>query len=520
MKDEKIRYMNMKATYYVLLQGLLAVCLLSSCKDDKEETMAPQQIPVVLKASIYQMEATEGTVWRNGQEFGVFMLKAGTDQPIGTYANYLYTADDYSATGYLIPENEKPMYYPADGSKVDIVAYYPYEANLTVTRASGYTVEFDLSDQKKVKADDFIHSKEGKGLHGSSGSYELHLRPVLSRIVLDLMPGNGVTEEQLKQLKVSLEKMPTTGVFDLVHGAFLSLDNKKEIEMRKPSTNTMEREMVVFPGQTEEDCILHVEFEKEDGKVVELEIPLKKVIPHAEDNTQYEVGLKVNPESLEPTLVTTTPIYILDWQDDNENMEDEIEVGGVSNLVTDGKLDELTKDDFTIVTAIPKTPYTWFGMAKEVEGSFDIYREQKQGNVLYMNFTGALAWYKNYIGFVGTRAEAASYQLTFKAKSNKMGSKLQTLVNINKSGTHFFVLKDADTTQPCAAKVFNLTTEWTTYVVDFDFAQTVNTLYSTGITITPSTQEDRNAFALAFIAQETETDYYIDDVTLIKQENK
>ena len=512
--------MKTNAIYYVLLQGMLAVCLLSSCKEDKEETIAPQQIPVVLKASIYELEATEGTVWRGGQEFGVFMLKAGTDQPVGTYANCLYTADNYSSTGYLIPEDEKPMYYPADGSKVDIVAYYPYEANLTVSRASGYTVEFDLSDQKKVKADDFIHSKEGQGLHGGSGSYELQLRPVLSKIRLDLMPGSGMSEEQLKQLKVSLKEMPTTGVFDLVHGVFLSLDEKKDMEMVKSSTHTTGREMVVFPGQMEESLTLRVELEDEDGNDKEWEIPLKDVISHAEGNTQYEVGLKVNPESLEATLVSTTPIYILDWQDDKENVEDEIEVGGVINLVKDGKLDELSKDKFPIVKAIPNTPNVWFGMDKDEKGTFDMFREQKQGNVLNMNFTGSLTWYKNYIGYTGTQAEAAPYQLTFKAKSNKAGAKLQTLVNINKSGSHFFVLKDADTTKPCAAKVFALTTEWTTYVVDFDFAQTVNTMYSEGITITPSTETDRNAFVLAFIVQEAGIDYSIDDVTLIKQENK
>lgn len=504
--------------YNRLLTSMLVCLFLSSCKED-EEVKEPQLAPVVLKASIYGFEAEEGEIWRSGQEFGVFMLQAGTEQPVDGHANELYTADNYSATGYLVPSGE-PMYYPADGTQVDIVAYYPYEANPIVSRASsGYAVELDLSNQKEVKADDFIHSNEGKSLHAGSGVCELHLHPVLSKIVIDLMPGAGISEDQLKKMNVSLQHMHTTGVFDLLHGVFLSLEEVKNVPMVQASGSDGHREAVVFPGEVPEQMAIAVEVENAEGETVAFEVPVSEVIPHAEKNTQYEVGLKVTPEGLEATLVSTSPIYILDWQNDKENVEDEIELG-LTNLVKDGKLDNLTADRLTKVTSVPKTFHTWYGMANQVEGNFALYHMEGRGNVLSMNFTGALAWYKNYLGYTSTGADAAHYQLTFKAKSKRNGAKLQTYVRINKSGNHFFVLKDADLTKACAAKVFELSTEWTTFVVDFDFAQTVNTLYAKDIQITPPVAADWKDFFLAFVAQQEGVDYYIDDVTLIKQENK
>lgn len=487
-----------------------------SCTDDETGTESPVPVPVVLKASIYEFQATEGTVWKSGESFGVFMLKSGTEEVVGNYSNLLYTTDDYSATGYLIPSGD-PMYYPADGSKVDVIAYYPYQPNVTMSRASGYQVTLDLSDSKKVKADDFIYSKEGQGLGPQNKSYELQLKPVLSKIVVNLMPGNGVTDQQLQDMDFSLKGMHTLGTFDLVHGQFLSLDNVQEVPMVK-SGDSYGREIVVFPGEVQEEMKLTAEVKTETGEVVKLEVSLDEVVEHAEENTEYEIGVKVTPEGLEPTLVGTSPIYILDWQDDKENVEDDIVVG-LPNLVKDGKLDELSADQLVKGTSVPATPYTWFGMANQVEATFDVYREPKQGNVLSMSFGGSLAWYKNYIGYTSQKAEATGYQLTFKARSTVPGAKLQVYVRINKNGNHFFVLQDADLAKPCAAYVCQLTSEWTTYVVDFDFTQTVNTLYTPqegGVVAT--TQEDRNNFYIAFTPQQTEVEYCIDDITLIKQE--
>lgn len=509
-----IHTMKKKRLFRYWLSVLMVLIPFSSCKDNEDDS--PRTSPVVLKAGIYEFDSAESTIWKAGEKFGVFMVKTGTEEVVSNYANTLYTADDYSATGYLIPTGE-PMYYPADGSKVDIRAYHPYSPNLSKTRSAieEYVIPLDLSDQKRVKADALIYSRDGEGLGSGSGSHELQLKPVLSRIMLDLVPGAGITENRLKEAKVHIRRIHTNGMFDLLKGKFTSLTAEKEVETKKRS-ETGQREAVLFPGEIGQKTTVAVALETEGGNIRCLEAPLSEATVRMEENMQYEMMLKVMPDKLELTLIRTSSIHILDWQDDDDNVSDNVEAG-IPDLVKENTLETLNAGQLAATVSVPKSKYVWYGMANSVEGTFDVLQEQGQGNVLRMNFTGKPAWYKSYLGYTSKGAEATHYQLTFKARSNTPNALLQTYVRINKSGNHFFVLKEADTTKACAARVHKLTTEWTTYVVDFDFAQTVNTIYSSDIAITPSTADDRNDFYLAFAAQAEGVEYYIDDITFMKQ---
>ncbi len=510
-----INAMRKKNTYRYWLSALMVLHIVFiSCKDHEDDKVKPS--PVVLKAGIYEFESTESTVWKAGEKFGVFMVKAGTEEVTDSYANCLYTADDYSATGYLIPAKE-PMYYPSDGSKVDIRAYYPYSQNLSKTRSGveEYVVPLNLSDQKQTKADALIYSREGEGLSMGSRSHELQLKPVLSRITLELVPSAGIAADHLKEMKVCLRGVCTDGMFDLLKGKFTYLTAEKEVEMKR-SSETWQREAVLFPGEIDKKLTIAVALETKGGDTRWLEIPLREAIVHLKENMQYELMLKVKPDKLEISLIKTSSIYIIDWQDDNDNVSDNIDMG-VPNLVKEGTLETLDAGQLASTVSVPKSEYVWYGMANSVKGTFDLLNEQGRGNVWCMSFADKPVWYKSYLAYTSKGAEAAHYQLTFKARSNMPGARLQTYVRINKEGNHFFVLKDADTSKACAARMHELTSEWVTYVVDWDFAQTVNTIYATNIAITPSSTNDRNNFYLAFASQTEGAEYYIDDITFMKQ---
>lgn len=499
----------MKDTFRHLCVAMTILAAGTACSDSDPETDTGAQTPVVLKALNYTFESGEGSIWKNGETFGVFMLKEGTTQVMENYANLCYTADNYSATGYLIPGGE-PMYYPADGTEVDIVAYHPYSAN---TRASGYQIAFDLSDQKKVKADDFIYSNEGKSLSMNSGSYELQLKPVLTRIVMNLVPGNGISEKELATAVVALKGVHTTASFDLLEGTFLPTGDAQEVTFLPTDGTT--HQAVLFPGEVTSGMKLNARITRENGTTLNMEIPLKQSLTQSQGNVEYEIALKVTPEGLESELESASYIYILDWQDDKSPMEETIKPA-LPNLVKDARLELLTTGEWQSVTSVPGMAYTWYGMANQVEGNFQVREDDTQGKVLSMKFSGTLAWYRNYLGYTSENAESASYQLTFKARANKAGATLKTYVRIHQTDNLFFVLKDANTKTACAAREFTLTDAFTTYVVDYDFSQTVNTINSTGIVIAPSTEENRKSFYLAFMATEAEVEYQIDDVTFIK----
>ena len=522
---------------------LLWICcsmfMFSSCSDDDQtDESITTPVPVVLSGKVYSMDNEDGTILRSGEKFGVFMLEAGTDQPVENYANVLHTADDYSATGYLVPVGE-PMYYPSDGRPVDIVAYFPYQEDVTAaslnlkgtSRAdnrSDYIYQMNLKDQQKAKVDDFLHAPQEKGHHKENTKVNLALQPVVARIQMTLEPGADMTIEKMSKLLAHLSNMPTIAYFDLVHGTFLELHEKEAIEMKKTTdqaTGSVQVSALVFPGAIEEEADLVLKDPEAPESEIHLTLPLKEVIEHAEENTEYQVRAKVTPQGIEAELVGTSPIYVEDWQNDkpvSDNM-----IYNPTELITNGTFENLTADDCKTGTGVAQTNHTWFAVknGNDVEGEATLTTDSVQGKVLSMNFSGnGMAWYRNYIGHTMSNGTRHAYHLQFKARAATKGAKLQVYVKVNKSGNYFFVLNKANTQKACAARTISLTEEWKTYTIDFDLTKVVNTINTPKVAtdgtlpIVDSTKEDLANFFAAFAATTDGATYYIDDVTMIEIE--
>jgi hypothetical protein len=298
-----------------------------------------------------------------------------------------------------------------------------------------------------------------------------------------------------------------------LEGKFFTAGETQTITFKK--TDDISHQAVTFPGDITTDMKVNVTLTRENGSQMTLEAPLNQSLKETKENVQYEVALKVTPEGLESELESASYIYVLDWQDDKGPM-DEIIRPALPNLVKDGRLEMLTTGTWEAVTSVPSMAYTWYGIANQVEGTFMVKEDDIQGKVISMKFGGTLAWHKNYLGYTSENAENTTYQLTFKARTNKPGAKLRTYVRINQKNNLFFILDGADTTKACAAQEFELTDAFTTYVINYDFSRTVNTIYATDMVIASSTEENRKSFYLAFMATEAGVEYQIDDVTFIK----
>ena len=530
-------------TYKNLLSYLLCICIplhmLTACSDsgNGDEGNTPARQPVVLSGKVYTMDAEDGTVLRSGEKFGVFMLETGTDQPVDGYANVLHTADNYASTGYLIPAGEKPMYYPEDGRQVDIVAYFPYEEDITSaamnlkaeSRAddhSGYIYTLNLKDQKKAKVDDFLHAPQERKHSQTNVKVNLSLKPVVARFKMVLEPGADMTVEKISKLQAHLSNLPTIAYFDLVHGTFLELHEKEHIEMKKTTdkeSGSVTITALTFPGAVEDEVELVLKDPDDAASEMHLSIPLNEVVEHAEENTEYQVRAKVTPDGIEAELVGAFPIYVEDWQNDGSISDDM--TYNATELIINGTFENLSADDFKIGTGVAKTDHTWFAVKNQVEGEASLTTDKEQGKVLSMNFSGtAMSWYRNYIGHTMSGGKRDHYHLQFKARAATKGAKLQVYVKVNKSGNYFFVLDGADTDKACAARTFSLTDEWKTYTIDFDLTQVVNTINTPKVAadgtlpVVPSTADDLGNFYAAFAAVTEGATYYIDDVTMIEIE--
>lgn len=222
----------MKKFKIILL--LTATILLASC-DQKEAVFSEKPalgVPLQLGSGISAtITRAHDTTWDAGDAIGVFTTATGTttitksgsqyDENIG-YSTTL-EAETYSGGNYTYrqfsPLNEKKIYLPADGSAVDVYAYYPYynTVSATVSRSISIPTPQTLSNQKQVdvlKAK--VSSTPSAPVDIDHPSVNLLFEHVMSKVIVYVMSGTGYGDEDLTGDKVSSVQLlgqPTEATF-------------------------------------------------------------------------------------------------------------------------------------------------------------------------------------------------------------------------------------------------------------------------------------------------------------------
>ena len=174
----------MKSIYKYIFSLSLGLMLfgMQSCSDDKTENESGPR-PVILKAEVFTAGNDAGATWSSGQSLGVYMLKNGSNEIIGDNANIKFLADNRGTTGYLVPANNIPIYYPTDGSKVDFRVYYPYNENIA-TRSLGIN-QTEVVIKNNTKADALLYSDNCQGATGDNKP-TIQIKSMLSVVKLDM----------------------------------------------------------------------------------------------------------------------------------------------------------------------------------------------------------------------------------------------------------------------------------------------------------------------------------------------
>ncbi|MDR0657858.1 MAG: fimbrillin family protein, partial [Mediterranea sp.] len=137
----------------------------------------------------------------------------------GKTGNTPYVVSGSGASVSLtVAGGQKEMVYPSDGSNVNFVAYYPYQAD-THTTAKANVYKANVSNQSSAKAIDLLYHK-GTGTaynRDRSGSVTLAFTHQLSKLKIDLIPASGV-EPGLTGAALTLSGFPATADFNLSTG--------------------------------------------------------------------------------------------------------------------------------------------------------------------------------------------------------------------------------------------------------------------------------------------------------------
>jgi hypothetical protein len=204
---------------------ILLVC--ASCVDEEQRNNMQETNAVDFSVSVSGgiTSRASGTSWEAGDEVGVYMVPAmenATDTAdFSTYApesvNVPYRVAAAGASASLEAVSDK-IVYPADGSDVNFVAYYPYSDDENIVTSAG-VYKINIADQDPLKDIDLLYHKGNTNYDRKSGSVPLVFIHKLSKLTVNLDTASGFSGD-LSNVSVSLSGFPTKVDFDLSADTF------------------------------------------------------------------------------------------------------------------------------------------------------------------------------------------------------------------------------------------------------------------------------------------------------------
>lgn len=235
--------------------ALLAGAMVSCSTEDTAPSTQNDKVAVQFTGGINVNTRAAGVAWADGDRIGIFMT--GADQSLSADAiqegvdNVCYQTSGSSAFSPI--SGGKTIFFPIDGD-VDFYSYYPQ------TTVSDYKVALNVADQTSQEAIDFMYAQT-KGCHKSIPQVELKFNHMLSNLVLNVQPGNGLTEDDLNKLKVTIKDQNTTATFNLADGLISGEGNPANIKMKAVQVGK-KYEAILLPTKS---TTREIEFDLDNG---------------------------------------------------------------------------------------------------------------------------------------------------------------------------------------------------------------------------------------------------------------
>ena len=245
----------MKKMTKLFALALLAGAMISCSTDDTASSTPNGKVAVQFTGGINVNTRAAGVAWAEGDKIGIFMTD--TKQPLSADAiqegvdNVCYQSN--GSTGFSPVSGGKTIFYPIDGD-VDFYSYYPH------TTVSDYKVALDVTDQGKQEAIDFMYAKT-PGCNKANPQVYLKFFHKLSNLVLEVQPGPGLTQEDLKKMTVTVKGQNTKATFNLADGTISGEGNPTDIKMKTTVAGKL-YEAILLPT---EEASRVIEFDLKNG---------------------------------------------------------------------------------------------------------------------------------------------------------------------------------------------------------------------------------------------------------------
>ena len=235
--------------------ALLAGAMVSCSTEDTVPSTQNDKVAVQFTGGINVNTRAAGLAWADGDKIGIFMTD--TKQPLSADAiregvdNVCYQSN--GSIGFSPVSGGKTVFFPIDGD-VDFYSYYPQ------TTVNDYKVALDVTDQRKQEAIDFMYAKT-EGCNKATPQVFLKFYHKLSNLVLDVQPGNGLTQEDLKKMTVTVKGQNTKATFNLADGTISGEGNPTDIKMKTTQAGKL-YEAILLPT---EEASRVIEFDLNNG---------------------------------------------------------------------------------------------------------------------------------------------------------------------------------------------------------------------------------------------------------------
>ena len=225
--------------------------LMFSCAEIDNPTN--EKFPINIAVNV-QTRAND-TSFETGDAVGIYVVNyngstAGTLAAEGNQAdNAEFT---YNGGGW---NSDEPIYWKDKNTSADFYAYYPYSETVNI-EAQPFAVKEDQSNEDNFWASDFLWGKT-TNVSPTSNAVAIQTSHTLSRLILEVKPGNGFTTEAWAAADKSVKicNVKTNATINLATGVATATGDNGEIT---PLTTASNYKAMMVPQTVADDSKLIV----------------------------------------------------------------------------------------------------------------------------------------------------------------------------------------------------------------------------------------------------------------------
>lgn len=294
----------MKRDYlHTVIMGLPFLLLAGCSEEGGTEQATNEQVAVSLTAGISNLADTRvvNGKWEENDAIGLCMNFSGDTKTANGVFNYNYKIIAAGANGKLSPATAaETAYFPADGSKVDFLAYHPYQAG---SLTASFTLPVDVSLQP---ATDLLTARTN-GHDRSLPAISLSFGHRLAKLVFTLKGSGIVSNDQLTGASLVIKGMNTKATCQLADGTITNDATPQDIIVPLNAQGTA-GEAIVLPRRAAEGISYVVTLA--DGNIYTAYMNASQELKAGTQNT-FHLTLRPVPATVSATVEP--------WKDGDES---------------------------------------------------------------------------------------------------------------------------------------------------------------------------------------------------------